>query len=750
MPVSPTVPLAHSAGEGGGVGDPYARHIQRVRAGTQARAEVMLTYAASPPSDLLGALDAAAAFHDLGKLDVQNQTELRRGREARLPWDHIDAGVAHLGQSGNWMAAWLVRAHHAPGLPCYALHFDPDELGRKLRGRRRDERDLKEHQIQIRRTDERLAQYLADHEAVVGKVEPGNARVRHGLTMRLALSCLVDADHADTAWFDTGCELPQAPLPRWDERLAQLDEYVGSLTSEGAEARVRDRIEFYAACRDAGTEASMVACEGPVGLGKTTAVTAHLLRHAIKGSFRHLIIVAPYTNIISQTAKVLRCALTLSGESPEEVVAEHHHRADFSGRSDRELAVLWRAPIILTTAVQFFETLASNHPGQLRKLHEVPGSGIFLDEAHAALPAHLWPQNWRWLRELTDSLSCRVVFASGSLARFWENDEIVDTPVKLPELLPPALAARVFRGERSRIHYATVGRPVESVNQLVDLIARTPGPRLAILNTVQSAAVVARTFHKAGHRIFHLSTALCPRDRDAVTEKVISQLDDKDARDWTLVATSCVESGVDFSFRTAFRERFSTASLIQVGGRVNRHGEFDASGGGCVFDILIDPDGGITENPAAKISRVVLGKQFRDGRFTYPEVTPAQLVSDAMAEEIGRRGGLGRDAVGKAEAQRDYPTVADEGRVIRADTRLVVVDPFLREQIEQHRPLGFRTLLEGSVQIWVNKVSLLKLPPLPGRRELYFWPYEYDPEMLGYMAGVLCLRQFMEQGGAII
>ena len=750
MSVGATEPLAHSAGEGGGAGDPYARHIERVRVGTRAHAEVMLAYAASPPSDLLGALDAAATFHDLGKLDVQNQTELRRGREARLPWDHIDAGVAHLGQSGNWMAAWLVRAHHAPGLPCMARHFDPDGLGRKLRGRRRDERDLKEHQIQIRRTDERLAQYLADHEAVVGKLEPGNARVRHGLTMRLALSCLVDADHADTAWFDTGFELPQAPLPRWDERLAQLDQYVGSLASENAAARIRDRIDFYAACRNARTEASMVACEGPVGLGKTTAVTAYLLRRAIKDGLRHLIIVAPYTNIISQAAKVLRRALTLSGESPEEVVAEHHHRSDFSSRTDRELAVLWRAPIIITTAVQFFETLASNHPGQLRKLHELPGSGIFLDEAHAALPAHLWPQNWRWLGELTDSLSCRVVFASGSLARFWENDEIVDTAIKLPELLPSALADRVFQGERSRIHYATAGRPLESVGQLIDVIARTPGPRLAILNTVQSAAVVARAFHEAGHRIFHLSTALCPRDRNAVTEKVIRQLDDKHVWDWTLVATSCVESGVDFSFRTAFRERFSTASLIQVGGRVNRHSEFNAAGGSTVFDFLIDPDGGITEHPAARISRAVLRTQFREGRFARGDLVPAQLVTEAMAEEIRSRGGLGRDAVGEAEARRDYPTVADEGRVIQADTRLVIVDPFLREQIEQHRPLGFRTLLEGSVQIWVTKVNLLGLSALPGRREVYFWPHEYDPEMLGYMAGVLRLRQFMEQGGAII
>ena len=40
----------------------------------------------------------------------------------------------------------------------------------------------------------------------------------------------------------------------------------------------------------------------------------------------------------------------------------------------------------MTTAVQFFETLGANHPAQLRKLHELPGSAIFLDEAHAAIP----------------------------------------------------------------------------------------------------------------------------------------------------------------------------------------------------------------------------------------------------------------------------------------------------------------------------------------------------------------------------
>lgn len=662
----------------------------------------------------------------------------------------LDAGVAHLGQSGNWMAAWLVRAHHAPGLPCMARHFDPDGLGPRLRGRRHDDRDPAEHRRQISRTDEYLARYLAEHETAIEKLRPNKMRPRHGLTMRLALSCLVDADHSDTACFDTGHEPPEPLLPRWKERLDKINTYVASLRSSGSPDRDSNRSDFYATCRDAATDAPIVACEGPVGLGKTTAITAYLLRRAIQHGLRHLIVVAPYTNIITQIARVLREALALPDETPEGVVVEHHHRADFSSRADRDLAVLWRAPVIVTTAVQLFETLASNHPGRLRKLHELPGSGIFVDEAHAALPAHLWPQNWRWLRELAERWGCQIALASGSLARFWENGEIVDKPVKLPELLAPRLGEEVFRAERKRVHYESCDQPIESIKELIALVTRASGPRLAILNTVQSAAVVARAFHDSDHDIIHLSTALCPRDRDAIIRRIIERLARRNAHDWTLVATSCVEAGVDFSFRAGFRERFSTASLVQVGGRINRHGEIDREGGGRVVDFVIDVVDGITSNPAARDPRAVLRNQFRDGLFDRTDLTPAQLVSAAMAEEIRNRGGLGRDALGDAEQERDYPSAADNGRVIRAETRLVVVDASLREQLEQHNPVEFQALLKGSVQIWAAKLRSLRLEPLPGRREIYAWPYDYDAEMLGYMAGVLKIRQFLEEGVAIL
>lgn len=724
--------LAHSAPYPGAAPQTYEEHVGNVRRGARERAEAMLCFATPKLSQLLHAIEAAAVFHDLGKLDSETQAALKRGRNARLPWDHIDAGVAHLSAAKNWMAAWLVRAHHAPGLPAKKDHFDRDKLGRKLRGRRRDDEDADEHDKQVRRTDSCLSDYLCAHEAAVGAFQVHPARPIGGLAMRLALSCLVDADHADSARSDTGFEPPKAPEPRWAERAKALDTYIARLGSSGSDERDRHRAAFYRSCCEAIVAKPMVACEGPVGIGKTTAITAYLIRRAEVEKLRRLIIVAPYTNVIEQTVARLRKALVLEGEDAEEVVVAHHHKADFATLEARDLTVLWRAPVIVTTAVQFFETLASKEPATLRKLHALPGSAVFIDEAHAALPAHLWQQNWRWLTEMAESWGCWFVFASGSLARFWENPDIIKEPVQLPELLPPGLKAPVLAAERRRIRYESAGR-FETPSVLIQRVREAPGPRLVILNTVQSAAVVARAMREAGEETLHLSTALAPKDRSPIFAQVEERLSCT-GTDWTLVATSCVEAGVDLSFRTAFRESFSTASLIQVGGRVNRHG---AQHGGIVYDFQIDRDGGITEHPAARHPAAVLRQQFQAGLLTGAAHDPAAVVTQAMADEIRERGGLGTDLLSEAESMRNYPCAEKHGRVIDTDTRLVVVDPGLVEALERREPVGFRELLAGSVQLWIQKINSLRLANVPSRPELYLWPYEYDAAFLGCMAGLL-------------
>ncbi|EQD47505.1 CRISPR-associated endonuclease Cas3-HD, partial [mine drainage metagenome] len=142
-------------------------------------------------------------------------------------------------------------------------------------------------------------------------------------------------------------------------------------------------------------------------------------------------------------------------------VAAHHHKTDFADPMTRALTTRWHAPVVVTTAVQFFETLASNHPASLRKLHQVARSAIFIDEAHAALPAHLWPLAWQWLQRLADHWGCHIVLASGSLARFWTLDEfyprIEGSPPPEMRLSTPlvgdALRAQLGDSETRRIRY---------------------------------------------------------------------------------------------------------------------------------------------------------------------------------------------------------------------------------------------------------------------------------------------------------
>ena len=334
---------------------------------------------------LAAAVADAATFHDLGKLDPENQAALRQGRNAKLPWDHIDAGVAHLRACNASSAAWVVRGHHAPGLPSLPTHFTSAH-DRRLRGRRNDDCDPADHQKQIERTDRYLPSMLEQHFRAVGIRQASAAKPLHGLPVRLALSCLV--------------------------------------------------------------------------------------------------------------------------------------------------GTLWTAPIILTTAVQFFETLASNHPAALRKLHGLPGSVVFIDEAHGALPTHLLAQNWRWMRELEEAWGCSFVLASGSLVRYWEIEDVVgDARKKLPELTPASLSAPLLEAERARIAYVSRGR-FDGPGELSNAVAAEPGPRLLVMNTVQSAAVMAKRMRDHGHRVLHISTALCPRDRAAILDQIKARLDDKQRSDW--------------------------------------------------------------------------------------------------------------------------------------------------------------------------------------------------------------------------
>lgn len=736
-------PLAHSAKQDKGIPpQTYAKHIAGVIERSTNNASAMARYCSGDARVLQEAVKQAALLHDLGKLDGANQAVLKKGGKGHLPLNHVDAGTTYLSKGKEYESAFFVYGHHI------GLCSVPREVAREILFLR-DEKICKE-------VDQKLKDYLADHEVWHGKIDKSSGKVVKsgwtGLTRRLAFSCLVDGDYGDTA-LHYGGEMEKEPVNQhWEERLQALDAHVQKLQKESSasEERKVQRQKTYKTCRDADTKASLYACDSPVGTGKTTAIMAHLLQTAIDKQLRHVFVVLPYTNIIKQSVDVYRKALVLQGEDPEKVVAEHHHQADFSSYDLRQHASLWTAPIIVTTAVQFFETLGANHPAQLRKLYELPGSSVFIDEAHAAIPTWLWPQAWHWLKDLSSNWRCHFVFASGSLPQFWQNEKITSPAENVPNLLGIKQRMLVNKQERKRVSYFTCEKEFD-VNGLMKFIQSKNGPRLVVLNTVQSAAVLAWKMQKSKKQVMHLSTALTPNDRGILVEDIKERLQKKDDTDWTLVATSCVEAGMDFSFATAFRESCSAASMIQIGGRVNRHGN---SARAEVFDFCVN-DPLMHNNPQLKTSRNVLKTLFDEKYFE--SKNPTEIVTEAMRRELMSDFGDFENKsleIIKLEQTNDYPEVAKLCKVIDADTRLVVISTEIAEALKRYEKVDHVALIRNSVQIRFFKINSKQFNsfclPINGHEEIYEWRGDYNEKFLGYMKAIIPLLEMDTDGFAMV
>ena len=741
--------LARSADpEKGQAAQSYARHVLGVRALLECF--VQAVSALLPPDfldGLRGVLFPAGEFHDLGKLDDENQAVLRGERAARnLPIVHSDAGVVELVGQERIVGALLVASHHL-GLP--------NLIGEQNRGE--DFLRVDESNGRARRMKGSLGVLLDRHRESLGvdgrtsdAVLPEGSVSCLSVYCRMALSFLVDADHTDSSRPNrplVELERSQPPALQPERRLAVLDYYVSQFKSSSERSELRSAI--YAACKEQISDQRIVACDSPVGSGKTTAVMAHLLATASRRGLRRVFVVLPFTNIIRQSAEVYRKALVLPGEKPDDIVAEVHHLADFEDEASRDYAVQWNAPIIVTTAVAFFETLAAARPSALRRLHELAGSAVFVDEAHAALPAKFLPVTWRWMQAFADEWNVHWVLASGSLVHFWEMPEVLAPSGSEEVRNVSVLAAGVVRNraadyEQTRVRFEAIKDPL-SIEELAGCVAAKPGPRLVVLNTVQNAAVIARAFSKCKRfdEVFHLSTALTPADREKTLETVKDRIKLDLDGNWVLVGTSCIEAGMDLDFATGFREMASLASLLQCSGRVNRSGERSDS---TMVSFRFGNEEGINHNKGMEDSIRVLGELLSSG-----QPISAELCTEALRRELRLDPGSASllAKVAKAESLMDFPEVEKLFRIISADTRTVLVDKELVRRIEAFEPIDWKEIQRNSVQIWGYNIEKLRIPEVERHPGIYKWHLDYSP-FLGYMEGVLELADFEQNGGGIL
>ena len=721
--------LAHSARDGYPE-QSYQEHTENVQNNACHNAEEPARYAVLDGETLYASVKMASPVHDMGKLDEENQEVLhQKDNHASLPLHHQDAGVAFLKKinKDSLYPQLAVSAHHS-GLPDIGLE------GRRQENCFRDQNKETRNKVNVE-----IDSLAALHQQLIGgeisTFSSNNVCGDKGVFLRMMLSCLVDADHTDTARHYG--KFPQEqdvyiPKLRAKERLQRLDSNVSGLRDKSERSKLRT--EMYRACRDCTVEANIVACNSPVGSAKTTALMAYALQQAISRKSRRIFVVLPFTNIISQSVEVYREMLRLPGENPEDVVAELHHRADFENEETRALTAVWKAPIIVTTAVAFFETMASCMPATLRRLHELPGSVILVDEAHAALPVKLLPTAWRWMQVLADEWSCHWILASGSLVEFWKLEELTETHRKVPQIVNMELRNRLMQYETNRIKFLRKLEPLDRV-QLVKWVASVPGPRLVIMNTVQNAAVIAedmRAYYgeRQACKVMHLSTALEAGHIDKTIRDVRDRLKNEKDTDWTLVATSCVEAGVDFSFKTGFREMSSLIALLQAAGRVNRNGlDNDA----VIWTFEMQKDEMLTYNNGIKEAAYVLNHYFQKGVSITPE-----LVTKSIRDEL-RRQTVSDNAKYLLEAETflRFPEVQENFRVIDDNTVFVVADSELKEQL-RYGGCDWKTIQRKAVSVRRHKVEQLRLQPIIDG--IYDWNLGYD-NFLGIMRGILSYQQ---------
>lgn len=686
-------------------------HVQEIRRFSQGKAREWL----DEPS-----LFQAAEYHDLGKLDEGNQQVLQTSDSQPLPYCHRDAGAALLGQTDE-TAALLIHAHHLPGLPNMQK-----QLGLNRADRFRNA-DIRAH------TDRMLEQYRSVHTLSLGdlsKAVQSASGKPDALGTRLLLSCLVDADYSDAA----GDKDERRIASRWQERLDRLDHYVHG--KQGNSERDVLRREMYDYCRTRALEDSPVFyCDGPVGTGKTTAVMAALLRLAVERKLRHIIVVLPYTNLIMQTVNVLREALVLEDEQAyrERIVAEHHHHADYEDMQARQMASLWDAPIVVTTAVQFFESLAGSKPAKLRKIHQLPGSAIWMDESHAALPTRLYPLAWSWLVALAGMWGCVVGLSSGTMVRFWERLPFREhnQGLRIWNLLSDELSSRLAVFEKRRLAYHLseddVARATfRRMDDFIDFVCLYPGPRLIVMNTIISAARTAHAMKQRELDVLHLSTALSPVDREAILKRVVTRLENPSDQNWMLVATSCVEAGVNLSFHNGFREMCSVQSYFQTSGRICRHQDYGDSHmwNFILYDPLIQP------SAQFKHSIHVLDKLIKSGRMAQMNLTETATEAFRMEMMLGQPE---FEKLAKAERQRNFQDVDQCFNVIEDESYTVVVDQDIVKQLESGQSVTAQQLNRHSVRMSHTRLRELHVPLVHGYSEIYRLAGDkYDSDFLGY------------------
>ncbi len=378
------------------------------------------------------------------------------------------------------------------------------------------------------------------------------------LFSRFLFSALVDADWSDAAQHDDEGYLDGSVALDAEKALSKLLALrrEKQQISKSASSLNELRDALFDTCLQAGEEEpGLFTLTAPTGLGKTLSLLAFALKQCVVYGKKRVILVLPYLSILEQNAKDYLRVI------PE--LIQIHSRA-VTSEADRALTERWDAPCILTTNVGFFEPLFSNQAGDCRHLHQIADSVIVLDEAQT-LPGHLLESTLKTVNALCGTYRCTVVFSTATQPSYnyiqgldWNPREIV-------------FEKNIYfdRTRRVKWNWELSGTSFEELADVMMLKKQC----CTIVNMKRHARTLCKrlTDRLQDGSVFYITTDLCPAHRERVLEEVRRRLDlDLPCR---LVATQCIEAGVDLDFPVLYRALAPLDSIIQAAGRCNRGGD---------------------------------------------------------------------------------------------------------------------------------------------------------------------------------
>ncbi len=640
-------------------------------------------------------------WHDLGKFRQAFQEYIRGDRD-RAEHSIVGALLARAREESPadpaWLAVAFVIAGHHGGLP----NLRADGARKPLVDRLDDQQSLLADTlpaVPVELREHPLPPLPARLATLPRKRTARDEFLRSfELWIRFLFSALVDADFLDTEKFYRGDEraLHTAGFDDVATLRARLDAHVNAKSAAAEPTEVNAlRAEVLAACRSAADEPpGLFSLTVPTGGGKTLSAMAFALRHAERHQLRRVIAVIPFTSIIEQNAAVYRQALG------ERHVIEHHSNLDPEKESRRNKLASenWDAPVIVTTNVQFFESLFGNRPSRCRKLHNIARSVVLLDEVQT-LPTQFQMTILAALRELTAHYGCSVVLSTATQPAFKYQEEDFRHGLRdVREIVrdPQELAGRL---ERFHVDWPAVdGEPVAWPDLAAELTSRQRV--LAIVHQRRDARELAELLPEEGR--FHLSALMCAAHRSRVLGEVEEAL--KRNAPCRLVSTQLVEAGVDIDFPVVYRALGGLDSLTQAGGRCNREGSPD-KGRMVVFRAPTEPPPGTPSKGLATMEMLLRNYEKID-------LSDPALVTEyfRMLFETIQPDGKGIEA---ERRQRNFENVARKFRLID-DYSMPVVVPYgdAAKRLERLRVDGPGREALRAVQPYVVNVARWQLERL--------------------------------------